>query len=336
MTEILPWQHAIFKHLTGLRDQVQLPHALLFSGLPGTGKQQFAHALAQAVLCQQPVTGGTACGICASCKLFIAGTHPDFSSVTVLEDKKYIAIDQIRLLGEKLSLKSHFQGYKVVVLGPAERMNRSAANSLLKTLEEPAGSTLIMLVTNRPGYLLPTIRSRCQTVAFPRPDDSVALEWLQSTLSAEDLQQHSAREYLDLAQGAPLRARTLAKGKLADKRQFFINQLNELLDGQQDAITAAKPWKKEDVPNNLNWMVSWVSDMLRLKFAPDSPLSYNKDILHILQGLALRTNASDLFKYLDRLSHSARLSEGQINQQLLLEDALICWSRLFSKQARTR
>jgi len=334
MTEILPWQHTIFEHLTGLRDQDQLPHALLFSGMSGTGKQQFADAFAQSVLCQQPVTGGTACGTCASCKLFTAGSHPDFTAVTVLEEKKYISIDQIRMLSEKLSLKSHFQGYKVVVLGPAERMNRSSANSLLKTLEEPSGPTLIMLVTDRPGYLLPTIRSRCQAVVFPRPDEPVALKWLQSALSAEDLQQHKADDYLDLAQGAPLRAQALAKGKLVDKRRFFINQLSELLDGKQDALTMAKPWKKEDVPNNLNWMVSWVSDMLRLKFAPDSPLSYNKDILHILQGLAMQADASDLFKYLDRLSHSARMSEGQINQQLLLEDALICWSRLFNKQAR--
>lgn len=326
---VLPWHQPILEQLNSRKQQARLPHALLFSGQSGIGKVRFATEFAQSVLCERPVEDGHACGTCSSCQLFNAATHPDFSNITLPEDSKTIKVDQIRSLSEYLSLKSQYAGYKVVVIYPADRMNRAAANCLLKTLEEPSGETLIMMVTDRVGYLLPTIRSRCQRVAFSKPGLSEAQVWLQSETGSDD----DCLTLLDLAQGAPLKALEIAENNLVEKRQVFIGQLDDLIAGRQDAITLSKvcikEYKKPNIENQLNWLSSWVADMIRLKFVSDFPLSYNKDILHILQGLAQLVEAAALFKYLDRLNNSIKLAEGQLNQQLLLEDALICWSRLF-------
>ncbi|NOX43895.1 MAG: DNA polymerase III subunit delta' [Gammaproteobacteria bacterium] len=329
---IFPWQQSILQQLNARFQQARLPHALLFSGQSGVGKYQFAIAFAQTVLCKQATTEGHACGSCSSCLLFNAGTHPDFSNIVPAEESKYILVDQIRSLSVSLSLKSQYGGYKIVVISPSDRMNRASANSLLKTLEEPFGDTLIMMVTDQPGYLLPTIRSRCQIIRFSKPNESEAQTWLQSQIGSE---QNNISILLDLAQGAPLRALEMAKNNIIEKRQLFIEQLDDLITGKQDAISLSKllikASIKTSVKNPLAWLTSWITDMIRLKFVPEFPLSNNKDILHKLQGLAQQVEAADLFRYLDRLNKSVMLAEGQLNQQLLLEDALICWSRLFER-----
>ncbi|HSW52736.1 MAG TPA: hypothetical protein VLG93_05865, partial [Sulfuricaulis sp.] len=132
--ERYPWHGALWSALA--RQFEQLPHALLLQGRPGLGKHDFAVQLAQALLCEQ-ARDGMACGQCHCCRLFAAGTHPDLAGVGLVEDAKSIAVDQIRALGDFLSLRPHTAARKVVIISPAEAMNINAANSLLKLLEEP-------------------------------------------------------------------------------------------------------------------------------------------------------------------------------------------------------
>lgn len=160
----------------------RFPHALLFAGPPGVGKATMASVLARGILCAKP-TGIDACGTCESCLLMDAGTHPDFHvadrQLVRLEKAdsaaRDLSIDVIRKYVVEPANRTAVLGRgKAFIIEEAERMNASAQNALLKTLEEPLGRTVLVLLTDKPDLLLPTIRSRCQRVSFaPLPVEAV-------------------------------------------------------------------------------------------------------------------------------------------------------------------
>jgi DNA polymerase-3 subunit delta' len=178
----------------------RLPHGLIFSGPAGVGKATAAAALATLFLCEHP-KGTTPCGQCESCRVMAASNHPDYHVITKelirYHDKtgKSKGIDlSIHVLRPELiepaGRKAVMGRGKVFVIEQAELMNPQAQNALLKTLEEPAGRTLIILLTDQPGSLLPTIRSRCQLVRFAALDEGTVRQQLiergiDATLAAE-------------------------------------------------------------------------------------------------------------------------------------------------------
>src|SRR5512134_2763046 len=140
-----------------------LAHAYLFSGAEGTGKKMTALALASAVNCLERGPDG-GCGTCPSCRKVASGSHPDVH--LLVPDGTEIKIDQVREVQSELSLRPFEGAKKVLIVDGAETMKDASSNALLKTLEEPPGDTVIILVTSRPQGLLPTIRSRCQEIRF--------------------------------------------------------------------------------------------------------------------------------------------------------------------------
>lgn len=190
---LAPWLLETWRSLSERLSTSRLPHALLLCGPAGLGKRVLADALAAAALCQSRRADGFACAECRACLLLAAGTHPDrmYLSFEMRDDGKTprteIVIEQIRTLSEKLSLSSQFGGMQVVIIDPADRMNPSAANALLKTLEEPSGSTVMILVSDQPSRLPATIRSRCQRIQINPPSHAQALEWILGRgISASD------------------------------------------------------------------------------------------------------------------------------------------------------
>jgi DNA polymerase III subunit delta' len=149
----------------------RLPQAYCFAGPPGVGKRTTALALAQAINCLAPDSGeaegraGDACGACIPCRKIARGEHPDVTVVQP-EEKTVITVDQIRELTARASLRAYEGKAKIWIVDPADQMQEPAANAFLKTLEEPCGASLFVLVTATPSALLPTIRSRCQVVRF--------------------------------------------------------------------------------------------------------------------------------------------------------------------------
>jgi DNA polymerase-3 subunit delta' len=173
-----PWHAALWRRLCAQINAERLPHAVLLSGRSSIGKRFFADCLAARLLCEQRAVSA-ACGACRACKLFAAGNHPDYLRVEPTGEGGQITIDSIRDLTAFMSLTSHYGRPKVVALAPAETMNRAAANALLKTLEEPPGAALLILISENPSLLPPTIRSRCQRYALDRFDRDAARLWLE-------------------------------------------------------------------------------------------------------------------------------------------------------------
>ncbi len=188
----------------------RLPHALLLVGQRGSGKFALAQAFAKSLLCEQPLNDGHFCGKCLACNWFEQEHHPDFRLLqpqAMVEEaeadegrkkaSQQITIDQVRALDDFFNVGTHRAGLKIIVVNPADAMNRNTANALLKILEEPAPGTLFLMVSNEPLRLLPTIRSRCQLIPVGIPPTAVA----EAALAAEGITQPA--RWLALAGGSP-------------------------------------------------------------------------------------------------------------------------------------
>ena len=322
---LYPWLEPAWQRLQAHLDTGRIPHALLLHGPGGLGKAGLAARFAQKLLCTGTLP--MACGQCPACRLFLADTHPDYQRVGPEEPGKAIKVEAIRKLITDLALKPQYGGFRVLVIDQAEQMNLSSANALLKTLEEPADKTLILLISDRPSRLLPTILSRCQKWPVRPPTASVAIAWLQ--LQQPDC---AAEVLLSAAGGSPLRALALAKTDVVARRQQRFEEFTAVLRRQQDPVRVAERWFGETHEECVDWMASWVADLITLALAPTCRRARNLDFLPELVALAERLSVRRLFDLRDELLKIRRAMAGQANRQLLLEEALIQWSRLAQGQ----
>jgi DNA polymerase-3 subunit delta' len=322
-SEFLPWWEDAWRQLWNRRLGETLPHAILVTGSNGLGKSLFATEFAAALLCARPGTHGIACGSCSACRLSASSSHPDLHQVIPPEDKQQILVDQIRALTAKLGMKSHAGGFKIALIHPAECMNVAAANSLLKTLEEPTDNTLLLLVSERPARLFATIRSRCQTCHLQPPPVDRAVAWLGSKLG----NQQSVKALLRLAAGAPLHALRLAELDVLEQRKGWIAELKAVLEECEDPVRVAARWSAgAEELSPLYWFGVWLTDMIRCEQAPAAELR-DADLHGYLKQLGRCVGPATLHQLLQRVWEALRLPETALNRQLLIEDILIDWGR---------
>jgi DNA polymerase III subunit delta' len=321
MTALYPWLEPYRLTVTTALAQGRLPHALLLTGLPGLGKGALADAIVRQLLCTaRPLDAGP-CGSCAACAQINAGSHPDYINVQPEEDASVIKVDQIRWLTERLSLSSHQGGYKVAILNPAETMNLNAANSLLKTLEEPSDNTVLVLIAAQPARLPATVRSRCQQVRIDTPDNKVALDWLQAQGHGE-----AAQTYLQLAHGAPLEALRQAQLNSIDLRRERFTALVNILEDRVSPLLVAQGWCKDEDMQGIRWMREWLMDLLRISVSGQTNQVRSVDLQDGLLTLARRLDSRMVFELLERINRTMRSTAGTLNRQLLTEDILIAWA----------
>ena len=284
------------------------PHAVLLTGPVGVGKRSAAvwmaaQRLKPDALRPLPVYPAD------------AFEHPDMHWISTPDDKKTIGIEQIRQLVSEMSLTS-YQGFgKVAVIEPANDMTVNAANSLLKTLEEPPGDALLILIADRTGKLPATIFSRCQRIDIAVPAESESLDWL------DRLRPGAAwLDALRAAGGAPLAA--INALETLETTSAMGRDLQILGQGRGSAVEIAARWAKLDPGFVLNWLAQQVRLLVLASFA-------GRDTAH---GLAIddsvlrRMDRRNMFCYLDIINRLRGQAGGSYNVQLTFEGLLIDWA----------
>ncbi len=352
-----PWQSSLWQQLyVSNQETGHFPHALLLSGISGIGKKDFAFYLAKGLLCQTPkslsqtrqlqgdrqvVQKGAQtvpCNQCRSCQLLNVASHPDLYHIGIPEDKKIIPVDAIRELIQWSVLNAQLGTKKIIIIEPAEAMNINAANSLLKTLEEPVANTFMILLSHKKQALLATIRSRCQCVDIPLPEEASAQLWLQE----QGIKQ--AELMLSLSSGAPLLAKVLAQGQQLAVRNHIINRLLDIINSAIDPVLVAEEFYKATILKPaktkaarakqslmmtaydiIYWFDSLLADIARLAYHCTNKGITNLDRYDDLQDLSNRLYLRKLLQLSDSINKAYNEIQGSISIQLLFEQLLIEW-----------
>lgn len=311
-------QDRVIRFLSRAYEKNRISHALLFTGIPGTGKRTTAFALARLLQCQS-ARGTVACGVCPSCKKIDSGNHPDLVFVKPLGT--FIKIEQIRTLRKEFVLKPFEGNRRIAIITDAHTMNLEAANTFLKILEEPPMDSFMILTAHQVSDLLPTIVSRCQHIAFTP---------LSSKLIAEKLvtKRRSDRQIADIAavwaQGSLGMALRADLEKVAQERNWILEQFEALsLNTMHHLLNFAESLSKDkdNLLNNLEILKVWIRDILFGKLCPKKIM--NKDLIEKIDAVSQRYSVSSLLQKIKIVQRAQIAAQKGRNRQLVLEVMLI-------------
>ena len=321
-----PWLQSAWQRL--LTTRVRPAQALLLAGPHGIGKTALAQAWAHALLCEAPLADGAACGSCPACHWLEKGAHPDFRLLTLQEKTSkegetklaaFIEVDQAREVVDFVQLSTYRAGFRVVLVNPANSLNLAAANALLKVLEEPPLNTVIVLVSDQPRQLLPTIRSRCTQLNLGLPASQDAIQWLT------DQQIESPATLLALAGGAPLDALSWNEGENLAERQMILDGLAH--PGRLDPVSLADDWKAIRTQTWHAVAYKWLGDLLAARL--HSRVQFNHDFKSDLAKLGAEVNLSKLLDLIRAHATDGRTLTHPLNRVLQQESWLIQYRNLF-------
>ena len=311
-TELYPWMSDHWAFFIRRLKADRLAHALLIEGAAGNGKLQLAYLMAGRLLCTE--NGERACGTCRSCQLFAGGAHPDYFELQPEEGSEVIKVEQVRDLIASLDLTSSISVRKVVFIHPAERMNAASANALLKSLEEPSGNAVLVLVSHNAARLPVTIRSRCQAITVKQPQASTVIPWLTNSSGQAAGQVEAA---LLAAGGSPLRAEAYLGSPEMEAWSFVGQSLDKLLAKPATVSLVGSRFAELD-PNDLwRWLSMYCAGLIRSRMA-GTPL----------KGLSDNPKLKDknLLQLQKRADENRQLSATQVRGDLLLQEWLIKWA----------
>ncbi len=259
--------------VTALKNALQwntLTHAYLFHGEGGVGKRTTAQAFAAQLLCDK----GTGCGECLSCGRMTRSEHPD---LRVWSGTDSIKIDTIRHLKSEISRQA--DGMRVWIIVDADRMTVQAANSFLKTLEEPPAGSLFILTTDHLHRLLPTVVSRCQMLSFQKLPETVVVDGLYRQWDGSELGQQQAELAARLGRGSLGRAVSLLDSEYMERRRRVLDVMKNLPALEIPEILGySQQWNesRDEVVQDLELMVQWYRDVLCIQLGQGIRL-YNPD-----------------------------------------------------------
>jgi DNA polymerase-3 subunit delta' len=304
----ITWQREFARAWLDRIEHNRMPHAVMLAGPAGVGKRAAAAWIAslrlnigtQFDMPQYPVE---------------PPAHADLRWISPLEDKKTIGIDQIRELVAEMGLTSYKGGGKVAIIEPANTMTDNAANSLLKTLEEPPGETLLILVADRAGRLPATIFSRCQRIDFAVPAVPEGLAWLDKFQPGSTWPQALA-----LAGNAPLAA--ISALDQLDTHAAMVRDFAAVGRGSTSALEVAAKWAKLDPPFVLDWLARQVQQGVLV-----GSTGQTTGVSGVIDESVLKSiDRRNLFCYLDIINGLRGQSAGSFNVHLTLETLLIDWA----------
>ena len=301
----------------------RLPHALLFSGPEGVGKRRTAEALSAAILCASP-RAGHPCGACESCRALTQGRHPDFffmAPESVGKGARSIRIEAVRSLSSALARPPALAARQVALIDDVQGMNEAAANSFLKTLEEPTGEVVFLLVTGVRSALLDTIVSRCLEIPF----GPLSLSELSTVLQRHGVGEEEAAALAVLAEGSAGRALALYAEGALKQRDEAVSLLARLPALSPLAVWAeGKKWgarSREEVGAWLRCLRLTLRDALAL-FGGAAPL-YSAGLEAQTAEIAARFSEAQVFSMLAAAKEAERrLFGSNVNVRLLVEALL--------------
>jgi DNA polymerase III subunit delta' len=288
----------------------RVAHAYLFSGIEGCGKKKTALAFVQAVFCGKE----EACGVCSSCRKIASGQHPDLHMLE--PDGAFIKIDQVRELQKELSYRPFEAPKKACIIDGADKLNPSSGNALLKTLEEPPGDALMILIAPERSNVLQTILSRCQSLAFqPLP-----AELIEARLARDGFAPDAARVAATLSGGSLRRAMEIGSDGVLEGRASFLARVTAL--NLKDVTTLFRTAEelaadKEGLPGLLELLLSFLRDILIYRSRPEGLA--NADLEELVAREANRCSEGRIMELIEQLLAIRRMLVRNVNARLALE-----------------
>jgi len=366
--KLLPWFEALGKAF----NLESMPQAILFHGQPGIGKFDFARWLSKALLCEADLfsTGQKPCNACEACRWFDTGNHPD--CITLLpqslkgrlvqaelegspkmdpvapegqddgdgkKESAFIKIDELRAALGGINIGSHRGGKRIILIYPLESLREDASNTLLKSLEEPNPDTIFILVSDRLDRVLPTIRSRCQLIALPKPSRELALNWLESELKillSDAVRPEELEATIDEHAGAPLSARDqIVARHLGDDKDgvgLAINSTRILVEALSNGpkigyLECAEKVQKAPYSALLVCMQRWLFD-LQLSYQLGEVRYYRRHAQRISQ-LASQLQLTKAQRLWSTLTLARRHENHPLSTRVQMESMLLQYQQLF-------
>lgn len=324
---VFKWQEIAWKRLTATPPGSH--HAYLFHGRAGSGKRQLAQTFAAWHLCETADDGQRPCGACDACRWIAQGSHPDLRVVAPEADaeeegtteparprparrpRQEITVDQIRGLGDFVSVSSHRGRWKAIVIAPADALNPQAANALLKSLEEPPPATVFILVASRLRRLPATVLSRCLRVPLAPPPRDAAVSWLAARGVAD------AAAVVADAGGSPLLAEELAAHPSPERPLLYRLLANPAgIDPARDGAN----FERCDLAAVVDWHQKWCCDLLYAVMG--APVRYNLAAAAAIAGVARASDPVALARHWREIAGFRRLANHPLNGRLFCEDLL--------------
>ena len=297
----------------------RIGQSLIFAGPEGIGKRRFATALAEAVNCERPLDGD-ACGRCSQCLKIAAGEHLDVA--TYNPDGQFIKIDKMREMSAEAQFKPFEGKRRILIIDEADRLNVGAAHSILKALEEPPESSLIILVTSRPYALLDTIRSRCQILSFA-PLSPAELEAYLMANYKRPVEENGL--IARLAGGSVGKAIGIDIGEYLARRAVIIKLVEAALV-DRDAVhllSAAeqlgRKLERDDFVSHMNALLLLLSDLFKLKLDQPLEMLTNADAAERLRSIADSVDLASITDWTDKIERLLQDMTRNVNRQLALE-----------------
>ena len=314
--------------LAGQISTGRIRHAYLITGPNGVGRRTLALKFAQAINCKQPPSAGEYCGACRNCRQIASQTHPDLALVQAEAEGRKLKVDQVRELMRTLALAPYDAAYRIALLLRFEEANLSAANALLKTLEEPSARVVLLLTADSPEHLPETILSRCQLLRLrPLPINEMA----EKMVHHWGIDPERAKVLAHISGGRPGLARHLSEEPEAlAQRQDWLDEHHKLIPANRvTRFTFANQAAKERTATRAmleSWATYW-RDVMILCAGSTTPLT-NIDRLEELQNIADRVDVQIAHEMLNTIELTRERIDKNANLRLAAENLMLALPRL--------